>query len=59
MSTSITQPTEDFYGGTYKTVHEMAQALALTERQFYGLLHAAVLRNDTQVRAWDDKEATS
>lgn len=50
-------PTEDRFGGTYGSAFGMALALGLTRKQFYGLLHAAVLRNDLEVDAWDDNEA--
>jgi hypothetical protein len=49
-----TPPTEDWAGRTYMTAWEMAKALGLTHQQFYGLLHAAVLRNDDEVGAWDE-----
>jgi hypothetical protein len=52
----IEPPTEDRHGQTYATAHEMAVALGLTERQFYGMLHAAVLRNDGQVAEWDSTD---
>lgn len=54
----IERPTEDAFGRTYVTAWEMARALDLTSKQFYGLLHAAVLRNDDEVGKWDRQESS-